>query len=200
MKYYRITCSTDPYHSSGHKRYKGHEILKKDGATPVCWVHDDNSGYGYSLAEARKILHSYATEDWLQSGEKNYHKYFSPYYQSDVWTYHIEEFIPKNSKEHLEQWLRNNAESGNSVYAFINGAGLSLVRPESIGSLITLIHDPAYSNTVRYLEPGQEPEDFAETMLEKDYKCTDSFAYLKHNNGFNKENMNIYIQFWTIDN
>lgn len=45
-KKYRITCKTDPYHASRCARYKGREILERDGATPVKWVHDDYFGQG----------------------------------------------------------------------------------------------------------------------------------------------------------
>lgn len=92
MKKYRITCQTDPYHASMSAMHRGKEILKWDGATPVKWVHDDNFGYGYTLAEARKELMSYAHEDSDSWGEKIIHKYFDLYYESDVFTYRAEEF------------------------------------------------------------------------------------------------------------
>lgn len=88
-KKYRITCKTDAYHASRCARYKGREILKWDGATPVKWVHDDNFGYGYTLKEVRTILMGYAREDAVKPIR---HKYFSMYYESDVFTYAAEEF------------------------------------------------------------------------------------------------------------
>lgn len=100
MKKYRITCQTDPYHASRKPRYKGNEILKRDGATPVKWVHDDNYGYGYSLEEARKQLDSYYHEDTQHCSARDAgvsRKHFETYYRSDVWTYSIEEFCPSKS-------------------------------------------------------------------------------------------------------
>lgn len=91
-KRYRITCKTDPYHASRCARYKGREILERDGATPVKWVHDDHFGLGYTLKEVRKALMSLAYEDAERTGEKIRHKYFSMYYESDVFTYVAEEF------------------------------------------------------------------------------------------------------------
>ena len=91
-KKYRITCKTDPYHASRCARYKGREILERDGATPVKWVHDDYFGLGYTLKEVRQALMSFAYEDAERTGEKIRHKYFSMYYESDVFTYAAEEF------------------------------------------------------------------------------------------------------------
>ena len=91
-KKYRITCKTDPYHASRCLRYKGREILERDGATPVKWVHDDYFGLGYTLKEVRRALMSFAYEDAERTGEKIRHKYFSMYYESDVFTYAAEEF------------------------------------------------------------------------------------------------------------
>ena len=91
-KKYRITCKTDPYHASRCLRYKGREILERDGATPVKWVHDDYFGLGYTLKEVRMALMSFAYEDAERSGEKIRHKYFSMHYESDVFTYAAEEF------------------------------------------------------------------------------------------------------------
>ena len=92
MKKYRITCQTDAYHASKSAAYKGHEILKYDGATPVKWIHDDYSGLGYTLKEARQILMSFAYEDVYENGEKISHKYFEMSYVSDVFTFRAEEF------------------------------------------------------------------------------------------------------------
>lgn len=91
-KKYRITCKTDPYHASRSARHKGCKILERDGATPVKWVHDDYFGLGYTLKEVRQALMSLAYEDAERSGEKIRHKYFSMYYESDVFTYAAEEF------------------------------------------------------------------------------------------------------------
>lgn len=95
MKRYRIICITDPYHASRSASHKGKEILKYNGATPVEWVHDDYFGLGYTLEEARKELDGYAAKDWESNGGKNLHKHFAMSYTSDIWTYRIEEFIPK---------------------------------------------------------------------------------------------------------
>lgn len=92
MKKYRITCQTDPYHASRYARYKGCEILKRDGATPVKWVHDDYSGPGYTLKEVRQALMSFAYEDAERTGEKIRHKYFEMHYVSDIFIYKAEEF------------------------------------------------------------------------------------------------------------
>ena len=91
-KKYRITCKTDPYHASRCLRYKGREILERDGATPAKWVHDDYFGLGDTLKEVRQALMSLAYDDAERSGEKILHKYFSMYYESDVFTYEAEEF------------------------------------------------------------------------------------------------------------
>lgn len=92
MKKYRITCQTDPYHASRNPRWNGQEILKWKGATPVKWVHDDDYGYGLSLEKARKKLMAYAHEDCDPCGEPIRHKFFENSYESDVYTYKIEEF------------------------------------------------------------------------------------------------------------
>ncbi len=91
-KKYRITCKTDLYHASRCAKHKGRKILERDGATPVKWVYDDNFGLGYTLKEVRKALISLAYKDVEQTGYKIHHKYFSMYYQSDVFTYAAEEF------------------------------------------------------------------------------------------------------------
>lgn len=98
MKIYRITCKTDPYHASRSRRYEGCEILKYDGATPVKWVHDDNCGNGYTLEEARRELDLYYHEDTATCSAKDAgvsRKHFENFYRSDIWTYEIEEFLPK---------------------------------------------------------------------------------------------------------
>ena len=86
-KKYIITCGSDPYHASRSRRYEGKTILKRNGATPVLWIHDDNFGDGFTLEEARKVLDSYHRED---GDYANPHRHFDMSYEIDVWTYRIE--------------------------------------------------------------------------------------------------------------
>lgn len=53
-KNYMITASCNPYHARFH--YHGQKVLKRDGATPVEWVADDNFSEGFSEDEALERL------------------------------------------------------------------------------------------------------------------------------------------------
>lgn len=88
MKKYIITKSTDAYHAS-RMAVKG-AVLKRDGATPVKWIYDDNYGFGYTLNEARRMLNGYYREDGGTASEGCHHKYFELYYEDDVVTYRAE--------------------------------------------------------------------------------------------------------------
>lgn len=50
----------DPHHANIF--YNGEEIIKMDGATPICWVFDDGFGTGLSKKEAFEILEDIASE------------------------------------------------------------------------------------------------------------------------------------------
>lgn len=90
MKTYIIFCATDAYHSARSAKSLGRQILEWEGTTPIKWVHDDNCGHGYTLAEARKVLHGYYKSDKAEGNETETHKYMDSYYHNDVWTYGIE--------------------------------------------------------------------------------------------------------------
>ena len=57
---YIIYASCDAYNARKH--YHGEEVLERDGATPVKWVHDDNFHHGYSCDEALDELVKLAKE------------------------------------------------------------------------------------------------------------------------------------------
>lgn len=52
---YQIVAHCDPYHAKLHIS-RCAKVLKRDGATPIKWVYDDNYGRGYSLEEAHKAM------------------------------------------------------------------------------------------------------------------------------------------------
>lgn len=86
MKGYIITARCDasnaPRHNAGREA-----TITFDGWTTVEWIRDSNLGRGYSLAEARRVLHGYAREDALRTGEPNGHRFFALSYESDSVTY-----------------------------------------------------------------------------------------------------------------
>ena len=61
MKKIRIIAICDPYHARSH--YNGQEIIRMDGATPVCWVIQECS----TIEEAREILWQFAREIAINS-------------------------------------------------------------------------------------------------------------------------------------
>lgn len=58
---YMIVASCDPYH--GRQKYTGGKVLEFDGVTPICWIHDNNGGDGYTYEEAANVLSLYAAEN-----------------------------------------------------------------------------------------------------------------------------------------
>ena len=82
---YVITLSVNPYHA--HLYYHDEVPLRIDGNTIVEWIVDDNHGLGYTLKEARDILHGYYRED-KNAGDKTVrHNYLELSYESDVKLY-----------------------------------------------------------------------------------------------------------------
>lgn len=53
-KEYYLVCYCNPYHA--RKYYNGQKVLKRDCATPVKWVIDDDYGNGLSFDEAMERL------------------------------------------------------------------------------------------------------------------------------------------------
>jgi hypothetical protein len=66
-KNYIIVEKCDAYNAKAHFE-RGAKVLKREGATPVKWVHDDNFGHFYTLAEAQKVLLSYARKYYNEHG------------------------------------------------------------------------------------------------------------------------------------
>lgn len=97
MKLYIITKSTDAYHAS-RCSHEGRTI-RKDGATPVEWVYDDNYGRGYNLNEARRELNNIYKERRYAGDENIRHRYFDNFLNDDVYTYSIIEMLPVEEEE-----------------------------------------------------------------------------------------------------
>lgn len=53
---YRIIASCDPYNAKSH--YHGEKVIRRDGATPVEWIHDNREGM--TLEDANAVLLQYA--------------------------------------------------------------------------------------------------------------------------------------------
>ena len=66
-KNYIIVEKCDAYNAQVHFE-RGAKVLKREGATPVKWVHDDNFGHFYTLCEAQKVLLSYARGYYKEHG------------------------------------------------------------------------------------------------------------------------------------
>jgi len=94
MKLYVITMYCDPYNASRKYAFThSHQVIRRDGATPVEVVRDDNFGLGYTLEEARKVLDGYyraERENW-DGIERRRH--FEMSWTDDSITYRI---IPKD--------------------------------------------------------------------------------------------------------
>jgi hypothetical protein len=63
-KCYLIYASCNPYNAKMH--YHNEQVLQRDGATPVKWVHSDNFGHLYTEAEALREIEKYAKETAMQ--------------------------------------------------------------------------------------------------------------------------------------
>ncbi len=59
---YMIVASCDPYHARFYYP-KGAKVLRRDGATPVQWVQDDDFGYGYTKDQALRMLERFASDE-----------------------------------------------------------------------------------------------------------------------------------------
>ncbi len=57
-KTYRIVAKCVPYNAKMH--HHGEKVIRRDGATPVEWLHDDREGL--TLKEANALLLDYAKE------------------------------------------------------------------------------------------------------------------------------------------
>lgn len=66
-KNYMITASCDPYHARFH--YHGEKVIRRDGATPVEWVADDNFGEGFGEDEALERLWKMALAETERHGD-----------------------------------------------------------------------------------------------------------------------------------
>jgi DNA-binding XRE family transcriptional regulator len=64
---YRIVATCNPYNSRTH--HHGEEVLERDGATPIRWVHDDNFGHLFTKEEAQQKLLEYAREYYMEHGD-----------------------------------------------------------------------------------------------------------------------------------
>lgn len=57
-KTYRIVAKCDPYNAKKH--YHGEKVIRRDGATPVEWIHDNHEGM--TLEAANAVLLDFARE------------------------------------------------------------------------------------------------------------------------------------------
>lgn len=55
---YRIVAKCDPYNA--YKHYHGEPVIRRDGSTPIQWIHDDRTRL--SLKEANDLIFAYTRE------------------------------------------------------------------------------------------------------------------------------------------
>lgn len=102
------------------------------------------------------------------------------------------------TKNEIKNWLKSVAEEGCGVWALCNGGGLAFVRPDDIDGLINDLEDDQYSNSIERIEKGTEYEDFKDCMPADEYDGTECFYRIPHLTGYNQENHDYQIQYWTI--
>lgn len=64
---YQIVAKCNPYHAKFH--HHGEKVIRRDGATPVEWVADDNFGQGFSESEALDRLWKLALAEMERHGD-----------------------------------------------------------------------------------------------------------------------------------
>ena len=129
-------------------------------------------------------------------------KWTNPQFAADSveeWMNHV---VVKNYRnvpvDVVSDWLRQIADDGCGVYVVCNGGGLSLISSEDIDALIEDINSGDYEKDCDWIDKGEEYTDFKSGMRPRDYEYTEYFIRVNHKTGYNQENNDYQIQYWTV--
>lgn len=105
------------------------------------------------------------------------------------------------TKKDLINWINRIQRNGQGTWYYQNGAGISIASDwGEISALIETISSDEYLNDIEIVDKNGIISDDTSieiafnSMPKDDFADTDFFAKVTHDNGYNAENFDIFIQ------